>query len=176
MLATGMLLKRAMRGQLPLVEAVKKLQAEVLGGPTLSSGESEEAKLVANAKKVALFVVGIAYQKYMNALEEQQEVLANLTDISMNVFAMDSVLLRTMKLAASRKGEVARDMCAVFLHEAMETIESFARTVLAACSEGDALRTNLAVLKRFTKSEPVNAIALRRNIAARLLEADRYIC
>jgi alkylation response protein AidB-like acyl-CoA dehydrogenase len=175
MLATGMLLKRAMRGQLPLVQAVMKLQAEVLAGPSPSTGESEEAKLVANAKKAGLFVVGIAYQKHMNALEEQQELLACLTDIAMNVFAMESVLLRTMKLAANRKGEVAKDMCAVFLREAMETIESFARTVLAACSEGDALRTNLAVLKRFTKSDPVNAIALRRNIAARLLEAERYI-
>jgi hypothetical protein len=88
---------------------------------------------------------------------------------------MDSVALRTAKLTSSRKGEMAADMCAVFLQEAMETVESCARTVLAACSEGDALRTNLAVLKRFTKFEPVNAIALRRNIAARLLQAEHYV-
>jgi alkylation response protein AidB-like acyl-CoA dehydrogenase len=176
LLATGMLLKRAQRGQLPLAEAVKKLQAEVLGGPSLSSdGAGEESKLVKNAKKIALLVLGVAYQKYLSALEEQQEVLANITDITMNVFAMESVLLRTSKLAAHGKGAVAQDMCGVFLHEAMETIESLARTVLAACAEGDALRTNLAVLKRFAKSEPVNAIALRRNIAARLLEAERYV-
>ena len=175
MLATGMLLKRAMRGQLPLVEAVMKLQAEVLGGPTLSSnGGTEESKLVANAKKIGLFAVGIAYQKYMNALEEQQEILANLTDVAMNIFAMESVYLRTMKLAAHGKGDVAKDLCAVFLRQAMEIIESAARTVLAASSEGDSLRTNLSVLKRFTKYEPANAIALRRNIAARLLQADRY--
>ena len=111
---------------------------------------------------------------YREAWEEQQEILAALTDIGMNVFAMESVLLRTAKLAAQGKGEVARDMCAVFLQEAMELVESLARAVLAASSEGDALRTNLAVLKRFTKSEPVNAIALRRNVAARLLQAERY--
>jgi hypothetical protein len=169
-----MLLKRAQRGQLPLVEAVKKLQAEVLAGPTLSAGGDEDTKLAANAKKVALFALGVAYQKFMNALEDQQEVLAGLTDIMMNAFAMESVLLRTQKLAAQKKGDIAAEMCPVFLREAMETVESAARTVLAASSEGDALRTNLAVLKRFTKFEPVNAIAVRRKIAARLLEADRY--
>ena len=174
LLATGMLLKRAQRGQLPLVEAVKKLQAEVLGGPTLSAGGDEDTKLAANAKKVALFALGVAYQKFMNALEDQQEILAGLTDIMMNAFAMESVLLRTQKLAAQGKGDNAAEMCPVFLREAMETVESAARTVLAASSEGDALRTNLAVLKRFTKFEPVNAIAVRRKIAARLLEADRY--
>jgi alkylation response protein AidB-like acyl-CoA dehydrogenase len=175
LLATGMLLKRAQRGQLPLVEAVKKLQAEVLAGPSLASGGDEETRLVANAKKVALFSLGVAYQKYMTALEDQQEVLAGLTDIMMNAFAMESVLLRTQKLGSQKKGEVAAEMCSVFLREAMETVESAARTVLAASSEGDALRTNLAVLKRFTKFELVNAIGLRRKIAARLLEADRYI-
>jgi len=174
LLATGMLLKRAQRGQLALVEAVKKLQAEVLAGPALAAGGDEETKLVANAKKTALFTLGVAYQKYMATLEDQQEVLAGLTDILMNAFAMESVLLRTQKLAAHKKGEVAAEMCPVFLREAMEVIESAARTVLAASSEGDALRTNLAVLKRFTKFEPVNAIGIRRKIAERLLEADRY--
>ena len=174
LLATGMLLKRAQKGQLGLVEAVKKLQAELLGGPALGSGGDEETKLVENAKKVALFALGVAYQKYMNAIEDQQEILAGITDISMNAFAMESVLLRAQKLAKHGKGENARDMAAVFLREAMETVESAARTVLAACSDGDALRTNLAVLKRFTKFEPVDAIATRRRIAARLLQADRY--
>jgi alkylation response protein AidB-like acyl-CoA dehydrogenase len=175
LLATGMLLKRAQRGQLPLVEAVKKLQAEILGGPTLSANGDENTKLVENAKKVSLFALGVAFQKYMTALEDQQEILASITDVAMNAFAMESVLLRTQKLAKLGKGEIAADMCSVFLREAMETVESAARNVLAASSEGDALRTNLAVLKRFTKFEPVNAVAARRKIAARLLAADRYV-
>jgi len=176
LLATGMLLKRAMRGQLPLVAAVQKLLGEVLSGPSLSSeAGTEEDKLLAHAKKIALFTTGVAYQKYLAALEEQQEVLGHLTDIGMNVFAMESVLLRTRKLAAHGKGEVARDMCSVFLHEAIETIESAARAVLAAASEGDALRMNLSILKRFTKFDPVNSIALRRSIAERLLKVERYI-
>jgi len=173
LLATGMLLKRAQRGQLPLVEAVKKLQAELLSGPSLSSngGGSAEKMLVANAKKTALLCLGVAYQKYMNALEDQQEILAGITDIAMNAFAMESAVLRAEK----NKSSLAASMCSVFAREAMETIEIAARNVLAASSEGDALRTNLAVLKRFTKFEPVNAIEVRRQIAARLLAAERYI-
>ena len=175
LLATGMLLKRAQRGQLPLVEAVMKLQAELLSGAGTAAGGDEETKLVENAKKVALLVLGVAYQKFGAALEEQQEVLAAITDISMNAFAMESTLLRSRKMAGHGKGENARDMVSVFVREAMEAIESSGRTVLAASSEGDALRTNLAVLKRFTKFEPLDAIAVRRRIAARLLQAERYV-
>ncbi len=181
LLATGMLLKRAQRGQLPLVEAVKKLQSELLAGPGVSTNGSGAGKLAAekalvtNAKKTALLCLGVAYQKYMSALEEQQEILAALTDIAMNAFAMESAVLRAEKMAGGGKGENAAAMCSVFVREAMETIESAGRTVLAASSEGDTLRTNLAVLKRFTKFEPVNAIELRRQIAARLLQAERYI-
>jgi butyryl-CoA dehydrogenase len=180
LLATGMLLKRAQRGTLPLVEAVKKLQAELLAGPSLSTNGSSgklgaEKTLVANAKKIGLLSLGVAFQRYMNALEEQQEILAGITEIAMNAFAMESAVLRTEKLSRSRNAEHASDMCAVFVREAMEIIESAARSVLAASSEGDMLRTNLAVLKRFTKFEPVNAIELRRKIAGRLLEAERYV-
>jgi len=93
----------------------------------------------------------------------------------MNAFVMESVELRARKLAQLHRDEPAADISAVFLREAMETIESAARNVLAASSEGDGLRTNLAVLKRFTKFEPVNAIAARRRIAERLLAAGRYV-
>lgn len=181
LLATGMLLKRAQRGALPLVEAVKKLQAEVMAGPPLSgSGASgdpfaEENRLVENAKKVGLFVLGAAYQKYMNDLENQQEVLAGITEVLMNAFAMESATLRARKIAGSgKKAQNASEMAAVFAREAMDTIETSARTVLANCAQGDNLRMSLAVLKRFTKYEPVDAIALRRSIAARILESGRY--
>ena len=176
MLATGYLLKRAQRGQLPLVEAVKKLQAELLAGPRLSAGNDgdEESKLTASAKKIALLTLGVAYQRYGNDLEKEQEVIAGLTDIAMNAFAMESVVLRTQKLTAAGKGECARQMCAVFVREAMETVEMAARAVLAGCVEGDTLRTNMAVLRRFAKFDPVNAIALRRGIAEHLLGLERY--
>ncbi len=180
LLATGMLLKRAQRGTLPLVEAVKKLQAELLAGPSAAGGNghtgalAEEAKLVANAKKAALFALGVAYQKYLDKIEEQQEVLAAITEIAMSAFAMESTLLRARKMIAQGKGQTAEAICAVYLREAMETVESAARAALAACSEGDALRMNLSVLKRFTRFEPVNAIGLRRTIAAKLLAAGKY--
>jgi len=169
MLATGMLLKRAQKGRLGLVEAVKALQGEILSGPTPGLSAVE------GAKKAALLALGIAYQKYLTDLENQQEILAAITDIAMNAFAMESVELRSKKLAASGKGENGADMCAVFLDEAMEMVASAARTVLAACSEGDALRTNLAILRRFTKNDAVDTVALRRRIAARLLAAEKYI-
>ncbi len=171
LLATGMMLKRAQKGTLPLVEAVKKLQAEILAGPQLGG----EIDMVANAKKVGLFALGVAFMKYMTALEEQQEVVANITDILMNAYAMESATLRAEKIARSGKNaENAKEMVAVFAREAMDTIEAAAKTVLAACGEGDALRTNLAVLKRFTKYEPVNTIGLRRKIAARMIDAGKY--
>ncbi|MBK5293279.1 MAG: acyl-CoA dehydrogenase family protein [Acidobacteriia bacterium] len=175
MLATGMLLKRAQKGRLPLVEAVKALQAEIMAGPSLEPDVDADAKLVAGAKKAALFALGVSYQKFLADLDNQQEILAGITDVAMTAFAMESVLLRTRKLAAAGKGENAVEMCAVFLRSSMEIVESSARNVLAACGEGDALRTNLAILKRFTKFEPVNAIALRRKIAERLLAAEKYV-
>jgi butyryl-CoA dehydrogenase len=180
LLATGMMLKRAQKGQLPLVEAVKKLQSELTAAPSLAGNGSgdpfaEENKMIGNAKKAGLLCLGIAYQKYGNDLEHQQEVLAGITDVLMNTFAMESASLRAQKIAKSGKSaQQASEMSAVFAREAMETIESAARNVLANCSEGDALRMNLAVLKRFTKFEPVNAIGLRRSLAARMLEASRY--
>jgi alkylation response protein AidB-like acyl-CoA dehydrogenase len=174
LLATGMLLKRAQRGQLPLVEAVKRLQGELLAGPSLSAtDESEDQRLVNSAKKVALLVLGVAYQKFLGAIEEQQEILAGITDVLMNAFAMESVLLRTHKLGS--RDTTTQLMTGVFLREAIEQIESSARSIIAACSDGDTLRTNLAVLKRFAKFEPVNAIASRRMIARKLLDAGRYI-
>jgi butyryl-CoA dehydrogenase len=172
LLATGMLMKRAMKGTLPMMEAGKKLQAEILAGPKLGS----EIDPIVNAKNIGLFAMGQAVQKYGMALEEQQEVVASITDILMNTYAMESAMLRTGKIARNGKNaDNARDLTAVFAREAMDIIELSAKTVLAACSEGDALRTNLAVLKRFTKAEIVDTIGLRRRIAARLIEAGKYV-
>lgn len=172
LLATGMMLKRAQKGTLPLVEAVKKLQVEVLAGPALGG----PIDMIANAKKVGLLALGVAYQKFGAAIEEQQEVVAGITDILMNAFALESATLRAQKIAHSGKNaENAGEMAAVFAREAMDTIDSSARTVLAACSEGDGLRQNLAVLKRFTKYEPIDMIGTRRKIAARLIQAERYL-
>ena len=167
--ANGMLLKRAQRGTLPLVEAVKQLQNEILSG----SGGGD---LPTNAKKIGLFLLGVAYQKFTGKIEDQQEVMAGITDVLMNGYAMESALLRARKIETKTPGrENAADMANVFAAGAMDQIENTARAVLAACSEGDALRTNLAVLRRFAKREPINSIGLRRKIAERLLLSSRYL-
>jgi hypothetical protein len=167
LLIAGMLLKRAARGQLALMQAVQKLMGELLS--PASDGGDEETRLVANAKKIGLLAMGLAYQKFAMDLEKQQEVLMGISDIVMEIYAMESVLLRT------RKNGAGAEMSAVFLRDAMARVEFSARAVLAACSEGDSLRTNMAVLRRFAKYEPVNAIELRRKIAHRLLAAERYL-
>ncbi len=163
LLTTGMLLKRAQQGRLGLVKAAKALMDEVLSGPSASAG------LIGNAKKVALLLMASAFEKFGLELEKQQEVVAGIADIIMETFAMESVQLR------SEKSGVGADMCAVLLPDSMARIEMFARPVLAACAEGDTLRANMAVLRRFTKYEPVDSIALRRRIAERLLSAGRYV-
>ncbi len=179
LLTTGMLLKRAMRGQLGLVKAAQGLMGEILSGPSMSAfddaGEpwSEENRLVANAKKIALLLLGLAFQKFMLELEKQQEVLSSLADVIMDVFAMESTLLRTRKLNA-KPDSSAYDMCAVLLRESMAHIDVTARDLIAACSDGDSLKTNMAVLRRFNKYEPVDAIAIRRRIARRILDSERY--
>ena len=152
-----------------------RLQGEIMSGPSLPNGNIDvEMDLVVNAKKAVLVVLGVAYQRFMTALEQQQEVLAALTDMSMAAFAMESMLLRSRKMAANGKGELAADITSVYLREAMEQIESSAKYALSACAEGDALRTNLAALRRFVRMEPVNSIAIRHKIAKRLLEVGKY--
>jgi Acyl-CoA dehydrogenase, C-terminal domain len=176
LLITGMLLKRAARGQLGLIPAVQA----VVGGPgngataSASTDKDEDARLVQSAKKIALFTIGIAYQKYGAELEKQQEIVMNISDIVMEVFAMESSLLRSRKLAASGKGTNAANMCAVFLREAMDRVEVSARNVIGACSAGHALRENMAALRGFANYDPLDGVALRRNIAGRLLAAARY--
>ncbi len=103
-------------------------------------------------------------------------MVANITDVLINGYAIESATLRARKIANSGKNtDNVNDMVAVFSREAMDTIDQAARTVLAAVSEGDALRMNLSILKRFTKYEPVDLIGTRRRIAARLIQAERYV-
>jgi len=149
LLATGMLLRRIKKGTLKL------------------NGSSTAA----NASKACLFLLNVASKKFGERIEEQQEVVAGITDVLMNAFALESATLRAKKNGK----ENASDMAAVFADETMENIKASAKTVLAACSEGDALRTNLALLHDMTAYELVNSIALRRKIAGRLLQAGKYV-
>jgi len=173
LLTTGMMLKRAQQGRLGLVKAAKGLMDEILSGPSFGEWESEERRLVGNAKKIGLLLLAGAFEKFGTQMEKQQEVLAGIADVLMETFAMESSVLRWEKMG--RKEGAAGEMCAVFLRDAMTRIEGFARPVLAACAEGDDLRSKMAVLRRFAKFEPVDSIGLRRRIAERLTGAGHYV-
>ena len=169
---TGMPLKRASRGLLPLFEAARSVLNQT--EPQSAHTNDREMNLVHNAKQIALLTLGIAHEKYGAKLEQQQEIIMNLSDIIMEVFAMESVLLRSRKLAASGTGANAADATAVYLRDAIARTELASRTVLSACAEGDDLRRSLSRLCQYATHDPVNAIALRRQIAVRLLANERY--
>ncbi len=181
LLITGFLLKRAMTGQLPLMAAIKKLMDEVLSGTTEEVEEgplARERRLVATAKKMGLFAAGIATQKYMQAIQDQQEIMGAIANMTIETYAMESAVLRAQKLAI-KNGEAASAhavaMTGVYISGAMERIESAARMVIAACAEGDMLRSQLAILRRLNKYEPFNVVALRQAIAQKVIEAGKYL-
>src|SRR5271166_585778 len=181
LIITGFLLKRAMSGQLPLMPAIKKLMDEVLSGPSM--GEEiegplpEERKLVAQAKKLGLFASGAATQKYMQAIEDQQEIMGAIADMTIEAYAMESAVLRAQKIVET-KGETGAAlpiaMTRVYLSQAFEKVESAARKVIAAVADGDMLRTQLAILRRLAKYEPFNTIELRQQIAQKMIERGKY--
>jgi alkylation response protein AidB-like acyl-CoA dehydrogenase len=178
---TAFFLKRAMSGQLPLMPAIKKLMEEVISGPTSDNGDSgslaEERKLVAGAKKIGLFAAGVASQKYMQAIQEQQEVMGAIADIAIEAYAMDSAVLRAQKLAGKiGEGGAALPiaMTRVYLEGAIERIESSAKKIVAEVTEGDMLRSQMAILRRLAKHEPFNTISLRQQIANKVIETGKY--
>ena len=180
LLIPGTLVKKAMRGDLPLLAAVQNLQKELLTYmPMPAEGLlGAEKTLIDAAKKIALMVAGLGVQKYQMALEKEQELLANVADLIIYIYAMESAYLRTMK-AVARDGQEAHqnkiDMTQVYVHEAFDRVEQIARASLAAISEGDQLLTQLSILKRLCRRNPINTIALKRDIAQRVIEAEKYV-
>ena len=181
MLVIQMLMKRATSGALPLLAAGAKLQEEILAGPQFEEPAAgtlaEEDRALANAKKTFLLAAGAAVQKHREQLAERQEIVAALANIAMEVYAMESSLRRAQKSVAAR-GEsaaaVMADAARAFIYDAADRVEREARKALCAVAEGDMLRTQLAVLKRFSKREPVDTVALRRSVAAAVQAGDRY--
>ncbi len=181
LIITGWLMKRAVAGQLPLLGSIKKVMDEVMAGPRAAEDRSgplsAEHHLLANAKKLALFAAGAASQKYMMGLSDQQEVMGALADCIMEVFALESCILRAEKLIAARgegAGKQAIAMTRYYAAKAMQTVELSSRKVIAAVAEGDTLRTQLAILRRLSKHEPADTIALGRQIARHVLAAGKY--
>jgi alkylation response protein AidB-like acyl-CoA dehydrogenase len=181
LIITGFLLKRAMSGQLALMPAIKQLMDDVLSGPSL--GEeiegllAEEQKLVASAKKLGLFAAGAATQKYMQAIQDQQEIMGAIADMVIEIYVMESALLRTQKIASAQGEEAAElpiAMTRTYLAQAIEKVESAARKIIAAVADGDMLRTQLAILRRLAKHDPYNTIELRQQIAQKVIERGKY--
>ncbi len=183
LLIPGQLLKRAMKGGLPLFAAAMKLQEELLAGPSFDmdgddSPLANERKLAANAKKVALMLLGSAAQKFQDKLTEQQMILCWTADVIIDTFLFDSAIGRTAKLIAregAEKHAAAIDATALFAHDSILRIEVAAKNALAAIAEGDELRAMLAALRRFTRQEPINTAAIRERLSDKVVASRGYI-
>lgn len=180
LLVPGTFLRKALKGELPLLEKATQLQEELMMLMPEEIGEGvleQEKYLVRNAKKVGLMIAGLAAQKFGPKLEREQEILANIADIAANIYAMESVLLRTEK-AIAKSGEEKNKQkilyTQVFVQEAFNEIEAHAKETLVATEEGDVLRMMTSALRKLTRFTPVNVIAKKREIAATLIEAEKY--
>jgi alkylation response protein AidB-like acyl-CoA dehydrogenase len=181
LLVPGRLIRRAMKGELPIFAKALALVDELTSGPSLEAPDegflAAEARMLAGAKKVALMCLGTAVQKLGEALKDEQEVLGHFADIAMATYGLESALLRARKRAAARGEDQARLQEAAvrcYAQDAMDKIETSARRLLAAVEEGDTLRALLSALKRFTKHEVSNTVALRRQVADAAIERVGY--
>jgi alkylation response protein AidB-like acyl-CoA dehydrogenase len=181
LLVPGRLIRKAMKGELPLFQKAMALMDELTSGPPPAAPDggflTAEEQMVAGARKIALMCLGTAVQKHQQALTDEQEILGLFADIAMETYALESVVLRTRK-RGERQGEERTVLQAAaarcFAQDAMDRIETTARRLLSALEEGDTLRTLLAALKRFAKRDTLNTVALRRVVATAAIEAAGY--
>jgi alkylation response protein AidB-like acyl-CoA dehydrogenase len=175
-----MLMKRATGGNLPLIPAALKLRDELLAGPSFDEPSadafSEQERSLAQAKNIFLLAAGTAVEKLRDKLANEQEIVASLANIVMNVYAMESALCRAQKAARARSAAAASmaDATRAFVYDSMDAIEKNARTALSATETGDTLATLLAALRRFAKRPALDVVALRRRVAEAVLAQDRY--
>lgn len=182
MLTIDMLMKRAMKGQLDLMTPAMAVQKELMSIPDFGASDDEglfikEKKVIHNLKKAGLMIAGAAVQKFMMKLSEEQEILMNLADMMIEVYAAESTLLRVEKLASIR-GEsnvkIEKEMALIYLYHAADKIASCGREAIFAFAEGDELRLMLLGLKRFTKIDPYNLKAARRVVADYVIDKGQY--
>ncbi|WP_179151881.1 acyl-CoA dehydrogenase family protein [Oceanobacillus senegalensis] len=181
LLVPGTLLKKAMKGELPLLQQAQSLQEElVMKMPEeVGTGTLEQEKyLLKNAKKIVLFAAGMATQKYMQNIEDEQEILVNLADMVSEVYNMESAILRTEK-AINQSGEGSNRQkllyTQVYVQEAFSRMEADAKETLIAVEEGDTLRMMLASLRKLTRHTPINVIQKKREIAAKIIVEEKYM-
>jgi alkylation response protein AidB-like acyl-CoA dehydrogenase len=181
LLVPGTLLKKAFKGELPLFQKAVALQEELMMLTPEEPGDeplAQEKYLVRNAKKIALLAAGLATQKYGKTLEKEQEVLANIADLISNVYAMESVVLRTEKAIAKTgldKNKQKLLYTQIYCQEAFNELEAIAKETLVAVEQGDTLRMMLSSLRKFTRHTPINVIAKKREAADIIIKAERYL-
>jgi alkylation response protein AidB-like acyl-CoA dehydrogenase len=181
LLIPGMLIRRAVKGELQLIAAAKRLQDELLSPPIPPMPSDAvleyELQLTVAFKKVALMILGTAMQTFSDTLTDEQEVLGYAADILMDTYAAESAVLRARAATGLGADRAALHQAAarLFTNDAAQRIEHAARSALAGMAEGDTLRTLLAALRRFLKTSPVNTVALRRQLAEATVEKQRYI-
>lgn len=181
LLVPGTLLKKAFKGELPLFQKAMALQEELMMLMPEEPGDeplAQEKYLVRNAKKIALLSAGLAAQKFGKALEKEQEVLANIADLISNVYAMESVVLRTEKAIVKNgldKNKQKLLYTQIYCQEAFNELEAIAKETLVAVEQGDTLRMMLSSLRKFTRHTPINVIAKKREAADVIIDAERYI-
>ncbi|MGZ3513280.1 MAG: acyl-CoA dehydrogenase family protein [Thermodesulfobacteriota bacterium] len=183
LLIVDALTKRAMKNRLPVLVAAQKVASELLTlRPKVESDDAKltlQAEMVEMSKKIGLLVAGAAVQKYMMKLgdPENEDIVAFISNIVIEVFAMESALLRAMKSAEKsddEKSQIQKAMVKVYVNDAFGRVESLAKQAFAAIAEGDTLRTQLSALKKVTRFTPVNTIALRRQIADAVIKVAKY--
>lgn len=181
LLSVDMVLKRAMKGKLDLMGPAMGVMKELMGIPEFGSGDGElfekEIKYINNFKKSILMTAGAAVQKLMMAIEDEQEILMNISDMAIQTFLAESALLRTMKLAQSKGADAIVYELAItqtFIYDAADKINKFGKDAINGFSEGDEHRMLLLGLKRFTKVDPVNSKKNRRVIADRLYADGKF--
>ncbi len=182
MLVLDMYMKKAMKGEIDLFSAAMAVQKELMGIPEFGEEDqgflAAEKKVLQNLKKAAIMTAGAAAQKFQQKLSQEQEILMNLADMTINIYMAESALLRTEKLA-SLKGETAValqiDLAKTYLNDAVDRVNTSGKNAIVAMAEGDELKMMLMGLKRFTKATPYNTKEARRRIASSLIAADQYM-
>jgi len=178
LIISGWVLKAASSGKLALMPAIKSLMDEVMAGPVVKEKRegalAAEVDLVEAAKKLTLFAAGAATQRFAAKLGDEQEVMAALADMIMGVFTMESAVLRAQKMTGKPGFETAEALARLYVAQAMDVVELAARKVLGASAEGDALRTQMAILRRLAKREPADTISISREVARSMVKSARY--
>jgi alkylation response protein AidB-like acyl-CoA dehydrogenase len=181
LIISGFLLKRAMSNQLALMPAIKQVMEEVLSPPSLGEEPegplAEEQQFVAAARKLTLFAAGAATQKYLESIQDQQEIMGAIADMVIETYAAETALLRALKIQAAEgeaQAELPVAMTRVYLSAALEKILAAAHRIIAEVAEGDTLRMQMAILRRLARHNPPNTIGLRRQISEKIIERRGY--